>query len=167
MVIKKGVIGLIAIVLIFNSLIMMISAEKLEIQIKNSSAEEVNFKINLYDDAGNKINGNINYNIQDYYTNVVKEGILNSGRETNYQLPKNPVQGPWKISASYNNVKVNELFDVGKLEKAEIRLEGENLVVENIGNMAYDKNILVYIGGNDQTARVYLGRALERNPTGF
>ncbi len=152
---KKRFLGISTSLLIFF-LIAMVSAEKLGIDIKNSSAEEVNFKIILYDNSGNKIDGMIDYAIKDYQSNETNKSKINSGEEVNYQLPKNPWQGLWEISAEYNNIKTKENFVVGKLEKASIKLEENNLIIENIGNVPYDKNILIYIGDKDQTARVYL-----------
>lgn len=133
-----------------------VCSEKLEIQIIKTNPENVNFKVTLYGNDNNKMNGEINYIIENYYTDIVKEGKANSGEEINFKMPKNPVQGPWKISANYKDVNVNELFNVGKLEKAEIRLEENNLVIENIGNVPYDRKILIYIGDQHETAQVYL-----------
>ncbi len=68
----------------------------------------------------------------------------------------NAYQGPWKIVAEYNRIETNRLFNVGKLEKVEIKLEGDILIIKNIGNAPYDKKILIYIGRVDQTAQVFL-----------
>ena len=48
------------------------------------------------------------------------------------------------------------MFNVGELAKAEIRLEGDTLILKNIGNSVYEKKILIYIGQEDQTADVFL-----------
>ena len=145
--------------LIFISLFSMgVSAEKLDIQIGNNyiPGQEAKFNIVLYDDQNNKIKGELNYIIQDYYTEIVKEGIANSGEEISFNLSENAIQGPWKITATYNEIKTNKLFNIGELEKAEITLENDVLIVKNIGNTIYEKNILIYIGDNDQTAQIYL-----------
>jgi len=157
-IIKKGVVFELIFLLIINFLIISVSAEKLDIQIENNyvPGEEVNFKLILYNDENNKIDGQINYIIQNYYSETIKEGVANSGNEIVFALPENAIQGPWKISASYNNVEVNRLFNVGALEKAEIKLQGDVLSIKNIGNVPYDKRILIYIGKEDQTAQVLL-----------
>jgi hypothetical protein len=151
------------IILVFGILLVLsflgaVYAEKLDIQIENNyiPGEDVNFKLILYDDENNKIDGQISYIIQNYYSEIIKEGATSSGDEVVFKLPEDAIQGPWKISASYNNVEVNRLFNVGELEKAEIKLEGDILIIRNIGNTPYDKRILIYIGNNDQTAQVFL-----------
>lgn len=146
------ILGIICSLLILN----LVYAEKLEINIKEANPEKVVFKINLYDNYNNIIDGNVDYLIEDYYTDVMKQGNANSGEDIVYELPANPVQGPWKITAKYNEIEANELFQVGKLEKADIKLVGDNLVIENIGNSVYDRNILISIGESKESARVYL-----------
>ena len=151
--ITLGIIGLFF-ALVF--LIGFVNAQKLEIRAKQISPDGFNFTIILYDNENNKINGEIGYKIQDYYTDNVGEGNVNSGEEISFELPKNPAQGPWKISASYDGAEISELFNVGDVKRADIRLEGDNLIVENTGNVAYDKKILITIGNEDQTAQIYL-----------
>jgi hypothetical protein len=83
-------------------------------------------------------------------------GKANSGEEVNFKLPKNPSQGLWKINASDNGKSVNELFNVGDIMRADIRLEKDNLIIENTGNVAYNNKILITIGDALQSQPVYL-----------
>ncbi len=138
--------------------IISVLAEKLDIEVKDSyiPGEEVKFKVVLYDDKNNKIDGEISYALQDYYTELMIGGVAGSGQEIVYKLPENSRQGPWKISADYKDISANRLFNVGELQKAEIKLEGDILIIKNVGNTPYDKRILIYIGQQDQTAQVYL-----------
>ncbi|MDD5191934.1 MAG: hypothetical protein PHH54_04525 [Candidatus Nanoarchaeia archaeon] len=154
---KKGI------VIVFSMFLMLsflgaVYAEKLDIEVKDSyiPGDEVKFKVVLYDDSNNKIQGQINYEVQDYYTELMTEGVAGSGQEIVYMLPENARQGPWKITADYNSISANRLFNVGELQKAEIKLEEDVLIIKNVGNTPYDKKILIYIGDNDQTAQVYL-----------
>ncbi len=138
----------------------LIYAEKLNIEVGNNyiPGEEVIFKIVLYDDNNKQIEGEINYVVQNYYTEVVKEGFVSSGKEISFKLLDNAVKGPWEISASYKDISApRTLFNVEELEKVSIQLEGDNLIITNIGNAPiYDKKILIYIGSQDQTASISL-----------
>jgi ribosomal protein L19 len=152
-------VSLIIISLVFISLFsILVYAEKLDIEIGNSynPGDEANFKIVLYDDENNKIEGSVGYIIQNYYTEVVKKGSANSGEEVSFKVPGDAIQGPWKIIASYNEIEINRLFNIGGLAKAEIVLQEDNLIVTNTGNIPYEKRILIFIGENDQTADIYL-----------
>ncbi|MBR9705003.1 hypothetical protein GOV12_06330 [Candidatus Pacearchaeota archaeon] len=155
---RRCLIGGLFVCLVFISMIGMVLAEKLEININEGNSERVIFKVNLYDDSNNLINGGkeISYMIEDYYTDVMSEASIGSGVDVLYELPNNPSQGPWRITARYGEIETNELFTVGKLEKASIRLEGENLIIENIGNTVYDRNILISIGESKQSEKIYL-----------
>lgn len=154
---KKGIILIFGVLLTLGFL-SMVYAEKLDIEVKDSyiPGDEVKFKVVIYDDNNNKIQGKINYAIQDYYTELIVGGSADSGQEIVYKLPTDAYQGPWKIIADYKTINVNRLFNVDDLEKAEITLEGDTLILRNIGNTPYDKKILIYIGQHDQTAQVYL-----------
>jgi hypothetical protein len=151
------------IVLVFGILFILgflsvVYAEKLSIDIGDSyvPGDSVKIRITLYDDNANKIQGLINYRVLNYYTDVMASGSVNSGEEVFYELPTNAIQGPWKIIADYNGIEISNLFNVDDLEKAEIKLEGDVIVLKNIGNTVYDKKILIYIGQEDQTAQVLL-----------
>ncbi|MAG50656.1 hypothetical protein CL621_03395 [archaeon] len=156
--VKKGIVFSVIGLLFVSFLVGIVYAEKLDIQVENNyvPGEEVSFKIVLYNDENNEIQGQVNYAVQNYYSEVVDRGVVNSGEVISFNLLGNAIQGPWKIIANYNEIEVNRLFNVGELEKAKISLEGDVLVLENIGNTAYEKKILIYIGQEDQTAQVFL-----------
>jgi hypothetical protein len=139
-------------------LMNLVYAENLEIQIKNNylPGENINFKIILYDDAGNKIEGKISFVILDYYTEIIQEGMINSEEEVIFKLPENAWRGYWAIIAKYNDIEKKELFIVGELEKANIELEGDKLIVTNAGNVPYTKSLLIAIGDNKETILVPL-----------
>ena len=139
-------------------LISVINAEESGINVDNhySIDGQVDFVLNLYDLEGGLIKGEISYIILNYYSDIIKEGVVISGENVNFILPENAIQGPWKLSASYNGVETSELFNVGDYKQIEIKLDGDNFILRNIGNVIYDKNILISIGENDETARVFL-----------
>ena len=149
---------------VFGILIILslniIYAEKLNIEVGNNylPGEEVVFKVVLYDDSNKQIDGEIDYIIYNYFTEIEKEGIASSGKEISFKLPYDAYKGPWEVSASYGDINApRTLFNVGELEKIDIGLDGDTLVVTNIGNSAiYDKKILIYIGNEDQTASISL-----------
>lgn len=136
-------------------LVGSVFAEKLGLEI-NYEEGVVDFKITVYDEMGVRVKGISDYTIKDYYGDIKSEGKASSGENINFVLPRNPRQGPWEISVSYNNGTIRELFNVGDIEKIDIKLQEDNLILENIGNVDYEDNILIYIGDEDQTAKVYL-----------
>ncbi|MDD5193588.1 MAG: hypothetical protein PHF67_03295 [Candidatus Nanoarchaeia archaeon] len=154
--IKRGIGLLSVLILCVLFLNVFVSAEAIGIETKKINDDEFNFKITLYDDNKNKIDGELGYVVQDFHANIVQEGNINSGEGINFKLPKNPYQGPWKINAHYKNTETNELFNVGDVKRASIILNGDSLIIENTGNVVYDKKILITIGNEDQTANIFL-----------
>jgi hypothetical protein len=152
-------------VLVLSLLVVPISAEKIDIEVDNNYApgEEVNFKIVLYNDDNEKIDGKLNYNVRNYYTEIIEEGVIDSGKSRTLELPENAIRGLWKINADYNVIKKDVWFNVGELEKAEISLEGNKLIITNVGNVQYKKGISISIGDHSETALVGLeiGRTKE------
>ena len=156
-------VGLLAFLIIFGAKITGYAVSestsyKIDIEMENTyvPGEEISFKMVLYDENNNKIEGEIDFYVRDYYSDIIEQGQINSGQEKTFKLSENAIQGPWAMTAFYNDVEVTRLFTIEKLEKAEINLEEDNLVIKNIGNTVYEKEILIYIGNNDQTAKIYL-----------
>ena len=156
MSLKLGLISLVLFILFLN----LICAEKLNIEIGNNylPGEEIIFRIVLYDDNNKQISGQIGYLVKNYYSESIEEGVINSGEEGRFRLSEDAVKGPWEISAYYQDTEApRTLFNVGELSKIDVRLEGQLLVVTNVGNSpVYDKKILIYIGAQDQTASISL-----------
>ena len=145
--------------LIIIFLIAVISAEKLSIQVGDSytPGEEIKFKITLYDDQTNPLKGEINYEIKDFLTETIHQGTANSGQETTLTLPLNMKQGYAAIIAEYNNIKLQVLFNVMELEKVDIKLKGDNLIISNKGNTdVLAKEISISIGEHYETVLVTL-----------
>ena len=150
--IKKRAVILAAIFLILVGFSLNIaSAQKLSMQIEKLKNDILNFRVMVYDDNNNKIDGEASYVIKDYYDDLMGEGKVSSGEEIKFKLPKNPSQGPWKINVSYKDKSIAEFFNVGEVKRAYIRLEEDNLIIENTGNVAYDNNILITIRNEPPT----------------
>jgi hypothetical protein len=157
MILKKSALRIFGFMLIFF-LIGLTCAEKIDIQVGNNyyPGDNVKFVINLYDNDNNQIDGKINFTIQNYYTDIIQEGLVNSGEEVIFALPENAIKGYWKITGEYKTTKADMLFTVGELGKASIKLEGDTIIVTNNGNIPYSKQISIAIGDNHETALVSL-----------
>ncbi len=118
--------------------------------------ENVEFKITLYDDNHNKIDGEVLFIIQNFYAEVIDKGAVNSGEEFVFKLPEDAIRGHWAIVAKYHGKEQKQLFNVLELGKIEVSLEGDNLVVTNVGNIPHREEISIKIGQNYETALVSL-----------
>lgn len=156
---KKSRFKLIIFVIFLISTLTFIIAEKIDIEIKNNyyPGEEINFKIILYDNNNSLLNEKIKFQIQNFYAETFQEGEMNSGEFTNYVLPNNARSGYWVIIATYKDIEKKQFFTVMELEKAEIKLDDEKLIITNVGNIPYRKSIQISIGEHEETALVPLG----------
>jgi hypothetical protein len=119
--------------------------------------EKANFKITLYDDSLNVLPGTIDYEIRNFYSDVMASGKISSGEILEYVIPENAVKGYWEIYAKSNDLEKSEVFNVLDGEKMDIKLEGDNLVISNLGNTPISsKQISISIGDNPLTALVSL-----------
>ena len=124
----------------------LISAEKIGIEILDnkenySPGDNVLFKITIYDDSLNKLDGKVNFKIENYYKDIIQEGMISSGEEINFELPRNAIKGFWRISTNYNELNEEILFNVLEYEKLDIKLEENNLNYHS--NLILHKKYLV------------------------
>jgi hypothetical protein len=145
-------------VFVFFLLISFVSAEKMDISIGNNylPGDDAKFKIDIYDNNNNLIYDKVNFTIQDHYSEVFKEGTVDSGEEVFFLLPENAIKGYWKITGIYKDISTDMLFNIGELEKAQIKLEGDQLIVTNKGNMPHREEISISIGDHQEIAIVLL-----------
>ena len=145
-------------VILLSVSIFSVFAEDIGIEVGNNyiPGEDVEFKITLYDE-NNKVEGEVLYIIQNYYSEVMGNGAVNSGEESVFKLPENAVKGHWAVVARYEGKEQKQLFSVGELRKIDVKLEGDNLIVSNVGNIpVYNEQILISIGGSEEIASVSL-----------
>jgi len=149
---------LVLFVIMFIVSFSFVSAEKIDIEVENNylPGESVDFKVVLYNDNNEKIEGDLNFKVQNYYTEIIKEGITSSEELISLELPEDAIRGLWRISADYGDVSKTTWFNVGELEKAKITLEGNKLIITNVGNVIYRKGISISIGDYSETALVGL-----------
>jgi len=158
---KKEIICLIFIFLILE-IAGFVSAEKIGIEFLEGKdnyipGEYIDFKIVLYDDNNKKIDGQIQFSLINYYKDIIYQGITNSGEKVSVEIPSNAIKGHWGVRASYKEVVIEELFNVLESEKLDIKLEGDNLIISNLGNIPImAKQISISIGEHDETALVSL-----------
>jgi len=137
-----------------------VSAEKIGIDINNNyvPGENIKFKITLYDDNAKQIPGEISFTMYNYIMEeIIPSGNAKSGDEINYLLPENAIRGLWEISVKYKDIEQVARFNVLELEKADFKIDGDKLIITNIGNVPYGKSIQITIGEQKETILVPLG----------
>ncbi len=110
----------------------------------------------LRDQTGNKIDGEITISVEDSNEKRVMEKIVKANEKQEFGLMRNASAGYWSIEARANGLDGRRLFYVLENEEAEFRVINDTLIVENVGNVPYEKSIEVRIGNESYIKDIYL-----------
>ncbi|MFH1307514.1 MAG: adenylate/guanylate cyclase domain-containing protein [archaeon] len=127
------------------------TASGLEIAMNTQTlkpGENVSFKITIYDQASNKLTGDISIKILDIWDDVVFEKLAKNEDMIVYSTDKNTSAGYWKIIASSKDLKKERLFYIEEYEDAEFKIINDTLIVTNMGNVPYRKAVQIAIGND-------------------
>ncbi len=150
MIIKKGLIFLFCTIF----LLQLVVAQEYKIEILTipedkiffEPGETIKLKITLRDSSNNPLDGEVLIIIKDLKEKIIQEETIKSKDIEEIKLDKNALAGEGKIIAKYKNSEATEAFFIAENELAEFKLNGEKLIITNIGNTIYDETIYITIG---------------------
>ncbi len=154
---KKGLLVLMFLIFILP---LVLGQSKVEISLVKEDyvpGENVTFRVNVYDSDNNLVDGRVLVEVEDAENNVRVEKEVNSNQIISVGFGENPVAGLWKITASYDNVKDVAFPYIKEEERASFRIDGDELIVTNVGNVEYSKKIQIIIGENLGSKDLELG----------
>ncbi len=106
----------------------------------------LSFKIMLYDQSGEKIEGEASYLIETLEVDTISKSLTEIDKEENFFPETNLSPGYYKIKAYSAGLFGERQFYVEENEQAEFKIINGTLVVKNIGNVNYQKSVQVKIG---------------------
>jgi len=135
--------------------------EKLNIKVKQLPSEvdialdnqnvkpgnNLSFKIMLYDQSGEKIEGEASYLIENSEGKSILKSLSKIDLQELFLPEKNLTMGYYKIKAYSAGLSAERQFYVEENEEAEFKIVNNTLVIKNIGNVPYNKAVQVSIGG--------------------
>ena len=132
-------------------ILSLVSAQSLDIEFPQGDKFEpgnpITFKVTLYDDSGNTLDGEIQVTIEDAERRVIIERTVSSKEVVTVDLGEKATSGQGVIKARYQGTEAISFFDIGRNELALFELEGNTLKITNIGNTKYSRVITITIGG--------------------
>ncbi len=131
----------------------------IDIAISNldiNPGEILNFKPFLLDQSGNSINEKVSVIIKDNNLNRIFEKILQSGETTEYKIPSNLSSGYYDIESSAGEISSVKKFYVNEKAIVSFDLRNSSLIVTNIGNVAYKKDIQIDMNGKSFVKKINL-----------
>ncbi len=142
-----------------------VTASKVDVQTKSSISpgEALPLNVLIYDSSDNLVSIDVNVKIQDVdKTQELTEKNILSNTNTSIAIGENPKAGSWIILLTYKDpdtgeeVRTTEIFTVELDEKASFDLDGDILIITNIGNTRYMKEIDILIGSTPGTKNLDL-----------
>jgi hypothetical protein len=103
-------------------------------------------KIGLRDENNLLVNDGVKIVFRDLREDLILEKMIQSNTFEEIKLPENVIAGEGKIIINYKENEFSESFFIGENEKSKFEIEGEKLIVTNMGNVKYDKKIYITIG---------------------
>ena len=113
--------------------------------------ETITLITTLYDLNNKIIEDDVLIIIKDMKEKIIQEETIASKDIVELKLNENALAGEGKIIAKYKNAEASEPFFVSEKKLVEFKLEGEKLIITNVGNTKYDKKVYITIGDTTGT----------------
>ena len=132
---------------------------KIEIVENNDSfepGENLSFKATLLDQTGYEISDDV-ASIISLNNTKIYEKVVSSGEILNYDFPTNISSGYYTITSTNNNIIAQKTFFISEKAYATFIVSNGTLVITNMGNILYDKDIEIDLNGQSFVKHVTLG----------
>ncbi len=143
----------------FIILSSFVLADKIEVSTTKevfAAGEAISLKVSLYDNNNNPINAEVAVILEDAEKIAKIEQTISSNKLVNIDLGEKARHGYWKITAKYNDLETTSLFSIEMNELAKLNIEGDKLIITNIGNSRYTKTVQIIIGETIGTKKLDL-----------
>lgn len=105
----------------------------------------------IYDQAGDEVDDDVSLTVFNANKEAIYEKVVSAGNSVKFDLPKYSVHGTYKARAEYDKFLKEEQFLVKEVHGIDVGLDGQDLVIENIGNVPYNEPLDItvnYEGGS-------------------
>ena len=116
----------------------------------------------VYDQADLDTFNDVEFKLINPKGKKIVEDILHTNEVFNFDIDEYAMPGEWVIYAEFENLEAESFFVVREIELLDVLLSNQTLVVKNVGNIYYDKNLVV-VGDGDGDKRT-IDRRTNLNP---
>ena len=112
--------------------------------------EELTYKIVINDQINGSVRDDVGVKI--YYPNdkIFAEKLIKSDDDSKITTEYNSTPGYWKINVKANGMETEKLFYISSLMSASFEVVNGTLIIKNMGNVPYNKTIIVKIGEKEK-----------------
>jgi len=127
------------------------------------SGTPIQIKVTIYDSLKNKINDKVIVILKDLKEDLIKEQEIDSNNFEEIELPERVISGQGEIIVQYKDSETTENFFISEEIKAKFEIQGDKLVITNIGNTKYENTVYITIGGTTGTKnpKLKIGQSIE------
>lgn len=132
---------------------------KIDFPVKDEfePGEKISLRVSLFDKETP-----VDTEISLIFSNAEKtesiEKLVLTNKPIEIDLGENASSGYWNILASYDGITTKEVFFINTNEEARFEVEGDKLIITNIGNTYYSKMVHIIIGDTpSEPKRIELG----------
>lgn len=115
------------------------------------------YTVLLYDQAGDLISGEAKVKVYGPDRVIYFNKTVKSGEAQDFSTLYNYTSGYWSIEIQSEQVESKKTFFVQELVNASFTIDNSTLIIRNIGNIPYKKQIQISIGENKEIKDVVLG----------
>lgn len=150
---RKLILYMIFSILLVTIIYAQTEPAKIDISIDTLSIKpegNVTFRVMTYDKDNNFVLGDANVKITDPNDNIFYEKTVRTGENIIFFVERNSSFGYWTVEASSKSLMTKTLFSVEERQEADFSIIGDKLIVTNVGNVPYERTILITIGDNTE-----------------
>ncbi len=121
----------------------------LEIIFENQEinpGENLKVKAVLHDQTGEKIGSNAIISIKNSDSKILEQIEKPTDEFLEYPIAYNEPPAEWKVVAASNKLTAESIFKIKEKQDIKVTLINKTLILTNIGNVPYNKTLLVKIG---------------------
>lgn len=104
------------------------------------------YSINVYDQANDLVKTEVSSEIYSPSSEISEKGIIESGKYYTFNTTFIYAPDYWTVEGKLNDLSVKRSFLIEKLMKVSYTIENNTLVVTNVGNVPYKKEVIFKIG---------------------
>ncbi len=116
--------------------------------------EQIVMRLFLRDQASMDIDESITVKVVNEKNEIYYDSVKKTGEEFSVTLAEDVVPGNYFIKGEFGDIESEKLFIVGEVLKLDYSLDGQMLVVKNVGNIPYEGPLQVEMESLDKTSSI-------------
>jgi len=126
------------------------------IDVEIEPGTNLRVKAVLHDQTGISIPSLVFLTIKNSNNKIMEQAELSTDEFLEFPIAYNEAPKEWKVVAVSNKLTSESMFKILEKESAEIKIENKTVLITNIGNIPYNKTVLVRVGSQSLNIDVYL-----------